>query len=405
MTEISRKLASFRTVSEILPIEGADKIEIAKIDGWQVVTQKGWATPGKLVIYFEVDSFLPIRPEFEFLRKSGYRAHPEIGEGFRLKTIKLRGELSQGLIMPINELFPPMENPDDVGKWGLWNSAIGPRKLEYVPRPNEESQPNVALEDGEDLTEVLKVKLWEAPIKACLKGMARGNFPSFIPKTDQERVQNLKKYFGRWDKDRRYQVTLKLDGSSMTVYRRRLFMNAEGGLTTDRENATYEMPAEIGVCSRNLDLKRDDTSVFFKVFDMENLEEKINAIANHLNEDIALQGEVMGPGVQGNREKFPEYRFYVYDIWSITKQAYKDPSATWVLCDNFGLRHVPLVMNLGSLATILGNDDPMERFLELAKQKSINHDVAEGVVLKAMGPGPRHSFKVINNDFLLAEKD
>src|SRR6185503_16814061 len=135
MTEITRKLASFRTISEIVPIDGADRVEIAKIDGWQVVTQKGWAEPGKLVIYFEVDSFLPIRPEFEFLRKSGYRAHPDLGEGFKLKTIKLRGELSQGLIMPFDELFPPMVWWGGTGKWGTWNSATGPRYLEFRPEP------------------------------------------------------------------------------------------------------------------------------------------------------------------------------------------------------------------------------------------------------------------------------
>ena len=366
MSDISRKLASFRKISEIVQIPGADRVEIAKIDGWQVVTQKGWATPGKLVIYFEVDSFLPVRPEFEFLRKSGYREHPDLGPGFKLKTIKLRGELSQGLIMPCHEV---LGHPETM----LYADSL----------------------EGTDLTQELGVKLWEPPLKPCLKGMAKGNFPSFIPKTDQERVQNLKKYFERWDRNRLYQVTLKLDGSSMTVYSRGKFQGP------------YQMPddfVEVGVCSRNLDLKPGDDA-YWRAFEAEGLGEKVQNMSARLGEDIAVQGELMGPGVQGNREKFPELRFYVFDIWSITKQEYKDPITTYRLCETWGFRHVPVMNFPVSLNPFMDNEDPIQVFLDTAKGRSINHEVREGVVFKAVGDGPRHSFKVINNDFLLAEKD
>src|SRR5438876_1094061 len=98
MEEFKRKLASIRKISEVLPIEGADNIELVKVDGWQCVTKKGEFKPGDLCIYFEIDSFLPIRSEFEFLRKSSYKKMGD-KEGFRLKTIKLRGHLSQGLVL------------------------------------------------------------------------------------------------------------------------------------------------------------------------------------------------------------------------------------------------------------------------------------------------------------------
>jgi RNA ligase (TIGR02306 family) len=97
-----RKLATIRTISEIRPIEGADNIELATVNGWKVVVGKEVGHKvGNPVVYCEVDSFLPIRPEFEFLRKSSYRKMGDV-EGFNLKTIKLRGQLSQGLILPMD---------------------------------------------------------------------------------------------------------------------------------------------------------------------------------------------------------------------------------------------------------------------------------------------------------------
>ena len=148
---MGRNLVTFRTVQEIRPMD-ADKLELALIDGWQVVVNKGDFTIGAVGTYFEVDSFLPERPWFEFLRASSFR---QMGDdvGFRLRTIRLRKELSQGLLLP----------PALLGLTG-----------------NED-----------DLAERLGVKLWDPPIPAQLAGTVMGKFPTFIPKTDQERVQNL----------------------------------------------------------------------------------------------------------------------------------------------------------------------------------------------------------------------
>ena len=99
-----RKLASIRRVVEIKPIEGADAIEAIRVDGWWCVTKKGEFKVNDLCTYFEVDSFLPVRPEFEFLRKACFKSTKHLGDGFRLKTIKLRGQVSQGLALPITIL-------------------------------------------------------------------------------------------------------------------------------------------------------------------------------------------------------------------------------------------------------------------------------------------------------------
>ena len=105
MTE--RKLASIRRIKAIEPIKGADRIVKAVVDGWELVTQKSNNfKPGDLVVYFSIDSLLPITEQFSFLEKYKVSAKNSVnGEGYRLKTIKLRGTLSQGLILPIENLF------------------------------------------------------------------------------------------------------------------------------------------------------------------------------------------------------------------------------------------------------------------------------------------------------------
>ncbi|MBR6850023.1 MAG: 2'-5' RNA ligase, partial [Lachnospiraceae bacterium] len=96
-----RKLASIQSVISVEPIEGADKIELAHVLGWQCVVNKGQMQAGDKAVYFEIDSFLPVRAEFEFLRSNSYRKTDLMGEGFRLRTMKFRGQVSQGLLLPI----------------------------------------------------------------------------------------------------------------------------------------------------------------------------------------------------------------------------------------------------------------------------------------------------------------
>jgi len=104
-----RKLASIRRVADISPIDGADNIELLKIDGWNVVANKGIHKENDLVVFFEIDSFLPVRPEFEFLRKSCFRSTKNLGDGFRLKTVKLRGTISQGLVLKVEDCLNVIE--------------------------------------------------------------------------------------------------------------------------------------------------------------------------------------------------------------------------------------------------------------------------------------------------------
>lgn len=362
MNDITRKLASIRRISEIRPIEGADNIVCAVVDGWQLVTQKSNNfQPNDFVVFFEVDSFLPMTEKFEFLRKSSYKKMGD-EEGFRLKTIKLRGQISQGLILPISEFFEKSEEP--------WIYHINGTRLIIHSFEDEE---------GMDLTELLGVKKWEPPIPAELVGKMRGNFPSWIVKTDQERIQNVFKYHHR-HAGQDYEATIKLDGSSMTVY-------CKDGYT--------------GVCSRNLDLLEEEGNAYWKVARINKLIETLEAYGKN----IAIQGELMGPGIQGNREGLKDHRFFIFDVFDIDSGDYLNPVDRMIVLSelrNKGatIHHAPVigVVNMDTFTSV-------QDFLDYAdKQSSFNNPIAEGVVFKSVN-GRRNSFKVISNKFLLKEKD
>ncbi len=326
-----RNLVSKQKISEVAPIEGADAIEKVRVNGWWVVAKKGEFQPNDECWYCEIDSVLPCVPEFEFLRKRCHIAKdwlPE-GEGFRLRTIKLRGQVSQGLV--VKELSDP--------------DSIIARTVKYDP-----------------------------PIPASLTGMARGNWPDFLRKTDQERCQNLISEIEESRKNGElYEVTVKLDGSSCT------FALHEG---------------EFYVCSRNVNLKTDqDGNSFVDMARALGIEEKLR----QLNRNIAIQGELMGPGIQGNREKLASPMFFVFDIFDIDKQEYLIPTERRSIADALTLHHCPVF----SVAHLIPPEGVPE-LLEMADGPSFASPVREGLVWKRIDG--RFSFKAISNKFLLSEK-
>lgn len=366
---MERKLASIRRIASVKPIDGADKIELIMVDGWQLVTQKSNNfAPGDLVVYFEIDSFLPIKPEFEFLRKGCYKNTSNLGEGFRIKTIKLRGQVSQGLALPIAELMKDYQYWIGVDKANGWeNSGISVRHRE-----------------GEDLTEFLGVKKYEAPIPAQLAGKIKGNFPGFICKTDSERFQNLIEDIKNDYFNEEFEITQKLDGSSMTVY-------------------SYEDKS--GVCSRNLDIIEDETNSFWIVANRDRLLDATRYLESVYGTGIAIQGELIGPGVQKNREGQNKLEFYLFNIWNVFSQKYfshKDRIiALSLINNNLGIKinHVP-ILGIKSIKEVVSADNLVYDFLSFAEGKTLDGlKQREGVVFKHTKSD--FNFKVINNKYLL----
>ena len=384
-----RKLASIRRIADIQPIEGADAIVVATIDGWKVVVKKDEFSVGDLAVYLEIDSWVPheLAP---FLSK-GHEPRDYNGvKGERLRTIKLRGQVSQGLLLK--------DAPLAVAKYTLMQrSDETVSKYYYVN--NEGVSVPYFVEEGYDLTEYLGIQKWEAPIPAQLQGQAAGMFPtSLIPKTDQERIQNcfgeIQKRAKRfatekvWNaetqtleehpvvvpadfKEPTYEVTMKLDGSSCTIFR---------------------WEGELRVCSRNLELKIND----------ENKDNTFVAMALKIGDRIpngyAIQGEMCGTGIQGNREGFTEHRFFVFDVFDIQRHEYLNPQNRRMVCNAKYFDHVPI------LGTHWKAPESVENGLALAEGPSINHKIREGLVWKC-NEDPSFSFKTISNQFLLKGGD
>lgn len=347
-----RKLATIRVIDELNPIEGADAIECAVVGGWKVVVKKGEYSVGDLAVYLEIDSWVPTELA-PFLSKGKEPREFEGIKGERLRTVKLRGQISQGLLLPIS-LIESMGPNNDVG-----------------------FSCEVRIEEGFDMTEALGIVKWERPMNAQLAGMARGNFPTQIPKTDQERVQNIKKEIAAAaEAGATFEVTEKLEGSSMTC---------------------YLIEGVFGVCSRNLDLKEEGGTTFWEVARREDIETKMKAIDEHWS--FAIQGELIGPGIQGNIYNLSKPEFYVFDVYNIQTGEYLKPAARLALIQRMGLNHVPVIHPSWPVTSSI------EGLLEAAEGQTVlltsNHE-REGIVFKEVNGGI--TFKAISNKYLLGEK-
>lgn len=335
-----RKLASIRTVNEVKPIAGADRIELAVVGGWQCVVKKGEFRAGELGVYFEIDSFLPVRPEFEFLRASSYKKLINDEEGFRLRTVRMRGQLSQGLMMPLSSVLDEKH-----------------------------------FEEGEDVTELLSVKKWEPGVQVMMQGDMKGPFPSFILRTDEERVQNLR---GHTMLPGLYTVTEKLDGTSATFFLYR---------------------GEFGVCSRNWELK-DGGNVFWNMARKYDIEAKLRAGFF----DVAVQAEIVGPRIQGNSYKLKEPDMAVFSVQRLSDDApvFFPTISQAAFCEQHGFPHVPML----DCYTVQSADD-VAAILALADGQSAVGDMPrEGLVFRRpIGEAPgKFGFKAISNAWLLNEK-
>lgn len=341
---IMRKLVSIQTIKELVNIDGADKIQLAKMtdNNWQCVVKKGEFKPGDKGLYFEIDSILPHtdNPEtsdarWEFLRP----------RGFRIKTMKLRGALSQGLLMPITS-FPEIKG------------------------------------DEEDLAVKIGVVKYEPP--ATFKnGDAKGNFPThIIPKTDEERIQNIPEIVDEMA-NFPYFITVKVDGTSTSMF--------------------YDKEEDDGVisgfnaCSRNLTVK-DGDNVYYNIAKKYNIPDVLKR-----SPEYAIQGEIAGPGIQKNRLGLKDIELFVYNIWDRNTNKYVDFELFLSLCDKWKLQTVP-IDEVGDSFTYTFDD-----LLEKADgfyNRDLNL-IREGIVIRPKFEkySPilkgRLSFKVISNAYLL----
>ena len=361
--EQTRKLASWKPITYIKPIEGADQIECAIVDGgWPVVVKKGEFTVGEFAVYFEIDSWIPTELA-PFLSKGKEPREYNGVKGEKLRTVRLRKQLSQGLLL----------HPESINITFIDSETYQPRQFHELN-----------LEPGQDLTEMLGIQKWEAPISAQMAGIMRGNFPMFIPKTDQERCQNLRKSIFETHENEVYEVTVKLDGSSMTVYVKDDY---------------------IGVCSRNIDLKETEDNSFWKNAHKQNIIEVLKQYHTDTGRSIAIQGELIGESIQSNYEKITGQKFYVFDIYDIDAGRYMSPSERAQVLVNLTIMgaYVPHVPTLESECSVSSRFANIDEILQYAEGPSMVPTVKrEGVVFKSTTTN--FSFKAISNSYLLKQK-
>lgn len=355
-----RKLASIKEVSNLIPIEGRDRIELAIIDGWQVIVKKGEFSRGDKCVYIEIDSVLPEKPEFEFLRN----------KDFRIRTMKMAGVISQGICFPLSIL--------PCGQYILEQDVteiVGVKQYEKtMDDAPQQMQPKQA---------TFKYPKWLMHWGWFRKLVSRSNkkasraFPDFISKTDETRLQNMPWIL----KNKSPMVcTEKIDGQS-------------GTFALVRHNRIFGKRYEYIVCSRNYRLYNKDASSYWEVSDRYNIEHVLKRILIASDAPwVAIQGECVAPKVQGNKYKVTEPDFYVFNV--ITPKGRLGTLEAYKLAKAVGLKFVPIV-NANYVLP-----DTVNEVLDYATgQSAIGDTLREGLVIRSQDGVT--SFKAVSPQFLI----
>lgn len=339
-----RKLASVQYIHHITPIEGADRIECIHVLGWKCVANKGQFRVGDNCVYMEVDSFLPICEQFEFLRGSSYKKNEILGEGFRLKTMNFRGQISQGLVQPLSIL------PE--GDYQL----------------------------GDDVTELLGIRKWEVEERVTSSGTVIGDFPVGIPKTDELRVQSYPELINEFKQVPAYYISTKMDGTSVTMYWK---------------------DGHFGVCGRNYEYADDEKCAMWKYAHEHSIPERLAELGLS---DVALQGEFCGAGIQKNRLKLARPEWYVFTVIDLFTRRRYSLHKMQELCETLRLKMVPIEeettdFSYDSVEQLL--ERAKGKYDSGMNKEGIVIRPVEPVYSTTI-EGPL-SMKVLNNDYLLKE--
>lgn len=277
-----RKLARIVSIDSIQNHPDASRLALAYVDGWQVVVEKDKFHAGDYAIFYEIDSWVP-KTACPLLGDTNKPTQFKGVDGTLIRTIYLRKQVSQGYLQPLSSLPLPHVSTDNPGKPPTWCFESG----DYTV--------------GDDLTELLGVLKWEPELDASLLGVAKGKYPAIFPKTHQERIQNLGAQWENWAYENlTFIPTEKLEGQSMTAYLRN---------------------NEFGVASHTLDLEKSDKSIHWNVALDLDLESKLRFLLRRIKsdggvfyEDAAFQGELIGPGIEGNIYGLKEHQFRLFSI-------------------------------------------------------------------------------------------
>lgn len=386
--EETRKLAHIEKIEWIREIPGADKICTYGILGWEVIGQKGKYNVGDKVIYCEIDSVLPDRPEFEFLRD----------RKFRIRTIKMKGQVSQGLILPLSSLpqsarivINSLKEGQDVTQWLEITKYLTPSEREEIKKVEVNQN---------KLAKFMKRYSWYR--RLFLTRKQKEGFPYWVSKTDEERIQNIPQVLEQF-KDKEVYVTEKIDYQSVTFTGKMVpkFGGLFGKLFPIKK---YQFV----VCSRNL-TTNDKNSLYWKIAQKYNIEQILKE-----NPTLTIQGEQGNTNVQGNKYGIKEPMLWVFNIIDHEKNYHYDYIEMQEFCLKYSLDIVPAIgvynkaMNDTNYFPCLRHlGSTVQELVEFSKGKSVLASIPrEGIVVRCIENGKKLlSFKVINPDFLLKYND
>lgn len=368
-----RSLAHIEIVESLRPIDGADKIEVARVLGWECVVKKGEFKVGEKIIYVEVDSIMPPKPEYEFLRE----------RNFRIKTIKLRGQISQGLVLPFDKKY--------YGDYPVGHDIteeLGITKYLSLSEREEEVQqtPKHHWTKKYQLTKWLWKYKW---FRNLIFPIQTKGFPSWVSVTDEERIQNIPYVLEKF-KDSVVYVAEKVDYQSVTF---------TGKLITCKIpfiGRFLPKKFQFIVCSRKM-ITNNKNSLYWKIAQKYNIEHILRE-----NPTLTIQGEQGDTRVQGNKYGIKEPRLFVFNIIDHEKHYHYNINEILHFCNKYNLEMVPLLF-IGVLSTI---GSTVQEVVEFSKGESRLANIPrEGVVIRCVENGKKLlSFKAINPDFLLRYK-
>ena len=343
----NRKLASIQYIHDITPIEGADRIELAHVLGWQCVVKKGEFKTGDRGIYFEIDSFLPVKEQFEFLRPTCFKNTDIMGKGFRLRTQRFRGQISQGLLLPMN-IFPEIDPASPIGT---------------------------------DVTETLGVRKWEIEERATTGGTVIGTLPSDVPHTDETRIQAMPELLEAF-RGKPYYISTKMDGSSHSI-------------SIDEDG--------FHVTGHNYEYRDDDSSAFYRLVKSRNYRTAMERyMAENSLQTLTIQGEFCAPGIQQNRLKLTKPEWYVFTVRIDGRRVGLEKMKE--VAEAIGALTVPIEETGTDLPSIYPT---VEALLARAEGQYPNGGPKEGIVIRTIEPefctlisGPL-SMKIVSNKYLL----
>ena len=359
---MERKLASIQKIVDIQPIKDADRIELATTLGWQVVIAKSENFKiGNLIIYIETDSIVPERPEFEFLRE----------RKFRVRTIKLKKTISQGLILPLSIL------PNKNYKEGQdISELLGIKKYDPQAELEERLESEKQSRQKNKIDKFLKRWSW---YRKLFGKKRKGGFPSFIKKTDETRLQTIPHILEEYKNDI-FSVSEKLDGTSLTCFM------IQDKTWYGKKKYTF------GVCSRNIYLSKQDTSNYWKIAKKYNIENVLRNIIGN-NKCVVLQGEIIGAGIQENKYGLKDLDFYAFNL-IFDNVKFNNYNARQLLQEQ-NIKFVPIINNSFKLKSTVNE------MVDYSNGKSLvaTNTLREGIVCRNYEKDI--SFKVVSPEFLL----